>query len=330
MASTPAGDSTPGPLYQVGIVAQIVGLAPATLRAWERRYGVPGPGRGEQGYRLYSDADVRTLRWLKAQIDSGLTIGRAAALLTELRSQGRDPATTGSGLRPVEVLGAVPGPALLLGDLARQLGQAVRRLDERGVVQCFQTAYGFYAFEDVMAQMIEPVLVEIGHDWAAGHLPVAVEHFASQQFLRQLWAMLTAAGPAWRPGVIVAGCAPGERHEIGLLMVVVRLRWRGWEVKYLGPELSLERLAEALRQSQPRLLLFSATRPETAHALSGLAAALPGFTPMPPVLLGGQGAAHAGALAEVPGLVIHQADDDVIAQVERLAGSRPDWESSSA
>jgi MerR family transcriptional regulator, light-induced transcriptional regulator len=37
--------------------------------------------------------------------------------------------------------------------------------------------------------------------------------------------------------VIVAACAPGEMHQIGLLMLVVMLRWRGWDVKYLGPDL---------------------------------------------------------------------------------------------
>lgn len=321
MSSLPGGfDSSDGPLYQVGTVAQLVGLAPATLRAWERRYGVPGPGRGDQGYRLYSDADVRTLRWLKAQIDSGLTIGRATSLLAELRAQGRDPAQARSSPPPPFAETAT----LSLADLARQCAQAVRRLDEAGVVETFRVAHAFYSFEDVMHHIMQPVLHDIGQDWAAGSLPVAVEHFASQQMLRQLWAMVTAAGPAWRPGVIVAGCAPGERHELGLLMVVVRLRWRGWDVKYLGAELSLERLAEALNILQPRLLLFSATRPETARALAGLTAALQSLLPVPPVLFGGQGFVEAAdSVALMPGATVHDGHEDVAAVVERLAGSRP-------
>jgi methanogenic corrinoid protein MtbC1 len=123
--------------------------------------------------------------------------------------------------------------------------------------------------------------------------------------------------------VIVAGCAPGERHEIGLLMVVVRLRWRGWDVKYLGAELSLERLAEALRHLQPRLLLFSATRPETARALAGLTAALQSLVPVPPVLFGGQGFLEVADAAAMPGATVHDGHEDVADLVERLVGSRP-------
>ena len=69
------------PIYNIKAVSRLVGLLPVTLRAWERRYGLPLPGRGGQGYRLYSEHDVRTLRWLKAQIENGLSIGRAVEYL---------------------------------------------------------------------------------------------------------------------------------------------------------------------------------------------------------------------------------------------------------
>lgn len=325
MSALPAG-SRASPLYQVGTVAQLVGLAPATLRAWERRYGVPGPSRGEQGYRLYTEADVRTLRWLKSQIDGGLTIGRAAALLAELRAAGRDPASE----REPAGAPAAARPPNSLADLANQCGQAVRRLDEAGVLEAFRVAQALYSFDEVMEQVMRPMLHEIGRDWAAGTLPVAVEHFASQQCLRQLWAMMTAAGPAWRPGPIVAGCAPGERHELGLLMVVVRLRWRGWDVKYLGAELSLERLEDALHHLQPRLLLFSATRPETARTLARLTAALQSLVPVPPVLFGGQGFVELAEGAELmPEATVYVGHEPVEAVVERLVGGQPARNGSS-
>jgi methanogenic corrinoid protein MtbC1 len=240
-------------------------------------------------------------------------------LLTELRRRGDDPAQAGAP--PV----GTPGPALALSlpELAQACGQAFRRLDEAAVVQCFQNAYALYSFEAVMVGLIQPVMLAIGDDWAASRLPVAVEHFASQQTLRQLWGMFSAAGQPWRPGTLVAGCAPGERHEIGLLMVVVRLRWRGWDVKYLGPELSLERLEEVLRQLQPRLLLFSATRTETAQHLLGLALKLADVIPLPMVLFGGQGFAGSAAQALPGGMVVHTGPEDFLPLVERLAAAEP-------
>ncbi len=76
---------------------------------------------------------------------------------------------------------------------------------------------------------------------------------------------------------------------MGLLMLVVMLRWRGWDVKYLGADLSLERLEEALGPLRPTLLMFSANRPETAAELARLPAVLAGFPdPKPLVVVGGQ------------------------------------------
>jgi len=101
--------------------------------------------------------------------------------------------------------------------------------------------------------------------------------------------MLAAAAPPSHPGKIVAACAPGEMHQIGLIMVVVALRWRGWDVKYLGPDLPLERLEEALQPIRPQALLFSANRVETARRLDQLPAVLDKFSyPHPLILLGGQ------------------------------------------
>jgi MerR family transcriptional regulator, light-induced transcriptional regulator len=63
--------------YRIKRVAHLTGINPATLRAWERRYGLVSPDRTDSGYRLYSDEDVAMLSRLKALVDDGLTIGEA-------------------------------------------------------------------------------------------------------------------------------------------------------------------------------------------------------------------------------------------------------------
>ncbi|MFN3334677.1 MAG: MerR family DNA-binding transcriptional regulator, partial [Caldilinea sp.] len=42
------------PIYNLKAVVQETGLKADTLRAWERRYGVPTPQRTDSGHRLYS------------------------------------------------------------------------------------------------------------------------------------------------------------------------------------------------------------------------------------------------------------------------------------
>jgi DNA-binding transcriptional MerR regulator len=59
-------------LIRIGELARRAGVPAATLRAWERRYGVVEPRRGSSGYRLYTRGDERRLRSMADLIDQGL------------------------------------------------------------------------------------------------------------------------------------------------------------------------------------------------------------------------------------------------------------------
>ena len=55
--------------YRINVVAELTGVPAATLRAWERRYGIPTPARTASSYRLYSDVDV-----VAAAVKEGLDV----------------------------------------------------------------------------------------------------------------------------------------------------------------------------------------------------------------------------------------------------------------
>src|SRR5216684_1721777 len=76
------------PIYNMKAVEQQTRIPAATLRAWERRYGLMEPKRTPNGYRLYSDRDVALLRWVRLQMDAGLTISRVVAIITSARDSG--------------------------------------------------------------------------------------------------------------------------------------------------------------------------------------------------------------------------------------------------
>ena len=78
------------PAYNLKAVLKETGLKPDVLRAWERRYGLPSPGRTEGGHRLYSDHDVALLKWLMQRQAEGLSISRAANLWQEAATTGKD------------------------------------------------------------------------------------------------------------------------------------------------------------------------------------------------------------------------------------------------
>jgi DNA-binding transcriptional MerR regulator len=71
------------PVYSIGAVAQMLGIPPATLRTWEERYGLLAPERSPGGHRVYSRDQVEQLRFVKAQLDSGMSPADAHRLLAE-------------------------------------------------------------------------------------------------------------------------------------------------------------------------------------------------------------------------------------------------------
>ncbi len=306
------GGDSHTPVYNIKAVARLVGLLPVTLRAWERRYGLPVPKRGGQGYRLYSEYDVRTLRWLKSQIDAGLSIGRATDLLTDLRSKGLDPANDAN--RAVE---QVASPAVLQG----QLNKDLIHFDDMSASDTLKRAFSLYGLDQVMSDVIQPTLVSVEDGWHRGDLPIATEHFSTQFFIQHLSNLLAGASPANATGVIVAACAPGEMEQLGLLMLVTALRWHGWDVKYLGPDLPLDQLAEALSPIHPRMLLFSATCLESAQHLSELPRTARQFMPPEPkVVLIGPAFSEMDP-RDLPGLYLQGTIAEMVLKIEGLMES---------
>ncbi len=273
------------PVYNIKAVSRLVGLLPVTLRAWERRYGLPVPRRGDQGYRLYSEYDLQTLRWIKSQLEAGLSISRAVEYLNELRTGGEDPA---------ELLAEpLPQPTLNIQHLADQFQRALLTFNDRGAVELLRRAFTVYSVDTVLMEIMHPALVELGEAWHHGKIPIAVEHFATQFCIQHLSNLLASSAAPTRSGLIVAACAPGEYHQIGLLSLVVMLRWRGWDIKFLGPDLNLDRLAEALIPLQPKMLLISATIPQSALNLGSLTEVMEEFpAPKPVIVLGGRAFEH--------------------------------------
>jgi DNA-binding transcriptional MerR regulator len=79
----PTGSSTDTARMRSGTAARLAGLPVATLRVWERRYGVVEAPKTEHGQRLYSNHDVIRLRLIRQLTHAGHAIGTLAGLSLE-------------------------------------------------------------------------------------------------------------------------------------------------------------------------------------------------------------------------------------------------------
>src|SRR5829696_9704171 len=227
----------------IAALARRTGVQPDTLRKWEHRYGVIRPERTQGGQRRYSALDVARVEWLQARLAEGYRIGEAAALL------GSDD---------------LPSAPQTPEELRAALLQAVKETDVPTVERLVEHALSVNAPATAVDEVLSPLLEQVGEGWAAGELSIGQEHLVSGIVRAHLERRLTdARGPI--RGVAVLACAPGERHELGLLMLALLLRADGWQVRYLGADTPIGDAVALAERSGARLLCFSATMPESAE-----------------------------------------------------------------
>jgi DNA-binding transcriptional MerR regulator len=66
------------PSYNLKAVVQRTAIPAASLRAWERRYGIPAPVRKANGHRVYSASEVERLLRMKTLMAQGMSASQAA------------------------------------------------------------------------------------------------------------------------------------------------------------------------------------------------------------------------------------------------------------
>jgi DNA-binding transcriptional MerR regulator/methylmalonyl-CoA mutase cobalamin-binding subunit len=262
----PDADKTP--TFNLKAVLQETGLKPDTLRAWERRYGLPQPQRSSGGHRLYSQRDIEIIKWLTDRQGEGLSISRAVELWRSLETQGRDPLRTietGPAEAPGVAVAVLEGAGLT--ELREMWKSACLSYDERRAEQVLSQAFALHSIETVGLELLQKGLAELGEGWYRGEVTVQQEHFASELAMRRLKSLLTATPPPTRPDRILMACPPQEEHTFGPLLLTLFLRRRGLDVLYLGSNVPLARLGSAIEAAKPQAVILSAQQLHTAASL---------------------------------------------------------------
>lgn len=239
---------TGGPGLNIAALAHRTGVPPHTLRKWEQRYGVIRPARTTGGQRRYSEGDVARVSWLRDRLREGYRISEAAALLADS-----------------------PVPARTTVELREALVEAASATSADTVEALLDQTLALLPLADALETVIRPALVVTGERWERGELTVAQEHLLSTAVRGRVVRLLADRRPAVR-GQAVLACAPGERHELGLLMLAAMLCADGWGVAYLGAETPIDDALSFAAAAQARLLCVSVTMPQHIEELvDGLA-----------------------------------------------------------
>jgi len=261
------------PTYNIKVVLNRTGIAADTLRAWERRYGLPSPERTQGGHRLYSERDIATIKWLLTKQEEGLSISRAVDLWNEQIASGSDPLADSASLS-FGIPTQVSSSDSTLDTFREQWIEACTDFNEADAEQVLNQAFSLFPVENVCVDVLQKGMSQIGELWYENRASVQQEHFASGLAMRRLDALLSAAPPVTKSKTILIGCPPNEWHTFTPLLLALLLRRRGWNVIYLGANVPAQRFAETVAEVNADLVVLVAQLLTTAATLQFTSLAL--------------------------------------------------------
>lgn len=220
------------------------GLSKDQLRKWEDRYGFPQPTRQPNGDRFYTSSDLTRLLMVKRLLDLG---HRPVHIVT-------------LGLDELQVLTARETTLQTQGvhhKLLKDVWQALQ-LHSEEMLKCHlyrsMMTYGIRIFVlDIM-----PLLNQmVGDGWATGDLAVHQEHLYSEVIRTQLLKALGPLQPLPGHPRILLSTPPGERHDLGILMLHSILSLTGVRCVWLGTETPVVELVAAAKIHRVQALALS-------------------------------------------------------------------------
>ena len=309
------------PAFNLKVVLKETGIAADTLRAWERRYGLPMPQRSAGGHRLYSQRDIETIKWLMKRQSEGLSISRAVDLWNEQLASGTDPlaglgpSTLASSMMPIQY----QAPDTTLDALRAQWIESCLSFSESNAEQTLNQAFSMFPVEAVCLDLLQRGMSEIGERWYENRASVQQEHFASGLAMRRLDALLSASPVPTRNQTVLVGCPPDEWHTFTLLLLALLLRRRGWNVIYLGANVPAEQFATTVKDIKANLVVLVAQQLITAGTLQQTALTL--SSQNIPVAFGGRiFNVHAELPASITGYFLGHDPLSALDQIEGILG----------
>lgn len=260
-------------LLTVAAVARRLGVAPATLRTWARRYGI-GPSEHESGsHRRYSADDLATLTTMRRLIIAGMTPAQAAEkALTGPKAPKVEKIIEGFSDRQ-EIITVLHNAAIAMDK--KFIESTLRNdIEENGVIHSWQ-------------EVIVPVLILIGKTWEETGEGIEIEHFLSEILKRVLREQAFTIKKPINPRPVLVAAVGEETHSLAIHALAAALAERNIECHFLGARTPFAALEAMVEKFAPPAIFLWAQLVENAD--SSYFKDLPTIRPAPRVLLGGPG-----------------------------------------
>ena len=260
-------------LLSVSAVARRLGVAPATLRTWARRYGI-GPSEHEAGsHRKYCPSDLAKLTVMRRLISAGVAPADAAeqakahegeVIIEEFISLCRECDETIDAIyNAADSLDSLFVETMLRNEIA-----------ENGIISAWQ-------------EVFVPVLVQVGSAWEKSGKGVEVEHMLTEILTRVLRESTSEVVVPLNTRPVLLASVGEELHSLALHALAAALAERGIESQFLGARTPVEAISSMVTRFAPPAVFLWAQLPVNGDPK--FVTALPSVRPAPRVIIGGPG-----------------------------------------
>ena len=258
-------------LLTVAAVARRLGVAPATLRTWDRRYGL-GPSSHDPGeHRRYSAKDLAKLTVMRRLIASG--VAPADAAIKALAHRGSQ--------APVKPIVNLESDEKVIAGLFK----SAQALDTEVVEATIRSAIESHGVEATWRDLVVPLLKKVGSHWEDTREGIEVEHLLTE-IVKRILHRENCAKPINSHPVILAAIGE-ELHCLALYALAAALADRNIDTHLMGARTPIAALANVVKKSAPPAIFLWAQLPKNGDPTC--LSQIPAIRPAPRIVIGGPG-----------------------------------------
>jgi hypothetical protein len=257
----------------VAAVARRIGVAPATLRTWDRRYGL-GPSEHQEGeHRRYCPADLARLTTMRRLIVAGVSPADAAEQAKSFKGE----------LKIKKIVKEFE----VREEVVEALYKALQSFDCAFVEETLAHEISEYGIEGAWSDVIVPTLFLIGQDWETEQKGIEVEHLFSEILKRTMHNQVVELKKPLNSRPVLLAAVGEELHSLPVYALAAALCERNVETYVLGARTPLSALSAMISRCAPPAIFLWAQLPKNAEQKYWQE--IPSIRPAPRVIVGGPG-----------------------------------------
>ena len=257
----------------VAAVARQIGVAPATLRTWDRRYGL-GPSEHNDGeHRRYCPGDVARLMTMRRLIVAGVSPAEAA-----------EQAKNFKGVIKVK---KIVEEFEVREEVVDAIYKALQSFDRAFVEETLAHEIAEYGVEGAWSDVIVPTLFLIGQDWETEQKGIEVEHLFSEILKRTMHNRVVELKKPLNSRPVLLAAVGEELHSLPVYALAAALCDRNIQTYVLGARTPLAALSAMISRCAPPAIFLWAQLPKNAETKYW--EDMPSIRPAPRIVVGGPG-----------------------------------------